>query len=73
MPRDEARALEAAQHPIALSILGTPAGTPGWKTIPSFYQVSTHDEAIDSSARPADGASPTTSYFIRPPARSTHA
>jgi hypothetical protein len=47
MPRDEARALEAAQHPIALSILGTPAGTPGWKTIPSFYQVSTHDEAID--------------------------
>jgi pimeloyl-ACP methyl ester carboxylesterase len=47
VPRDEARALEAAQHPIALSILGTPAGAPGWKTIPSFYQVSTHDEAID--------------------------
>ncbi len=47
VPRDEARALEAAQHPIAVSILGTPAGAPGWKTIPSFYQVSTHDEAID--------------------------
>ena len=47
VPRDEARALEAAQHPISLSILGTPAGVPGWKTIPSFYQVSTHDEAID--------------------------
>jgi pimeloyl-ACP methyl ester carboxylesterase len=47
VPRDEARALEAAQHPISLSILGTPAGVPGWKTIPSFYQVSTNDEAID--------------------------
>jgi pimeloyl-ACP methyl ester carboxylesterase len=47
VPRDEARALEAAQHPISLSILGTPAGVPGWKTIPNFYQVSTNDEAID--------------------------
>ena len=47
VPREEARALEAAQHPIASSILGTPAGAPGWKTIPSFYQVSTSDEAID--------------------------
>ena len=47
LPRDEARALEAAQHPISGSILGTPAAAPGWKTIPSFYQVSTNDEAID--------------------------
>jgi len=47
VPRDEARALDAAQHPIALSILGTPAGAPGWKTIPSFFQVSANDEAID--------------------------
>lgn len=47
VPRDEARALEAAQHPISVSILGTAAGVPGWKTIPSFYQVSTRDEAID--------------------------
>ena len=47
VPRDEARALEVAQHPISVSILGTPAGAPGWKTIPSFYQVSTNDEAID--------------------------
>jgi pimeloyl-ACP methyl ester carboxylesterase len=47
LPHDEARALEAAQHPISLSILGTPAKVPGWKTIPSFYQVSTNDEAID--------------------------
>lgn len=47
VPRDDARAMEAVQHPIAVSILGTPAGAPGWKTIPSFYQVSTNDEAID--------------------------
>lgn len=47
VPRDEARALETAQHPISVSILGTPAGAPGWKTIPSFYQVSANDEAID--------------------------
>jgi pimeloyl-ACP methyl ester carboxylesterase len=47
VPRDDARVLETAQHPISLSILGTPAGVPGWKTIPSFYQVSTNDEAID--------------------------
>jgi pimeloyl-ACP methyl ester carboxylesterase len=47
LPRDEARALETAQHPISGSILGTPAGVPGWKTFPTFYQVSTNDEAID--------------------------
>ncbi|MEO7730252.1 MAG: alpha/beta hydrolase [Kofleriaceae bacterium] len=47
VPHDEAQALEAAQHPLALSILGTPAGVPGWKSLPSFYQVSTNDEAID--------------------------
>jgi hypothetical protein len=47
VPREEARALAAAQHPISLSILGTPAGVPGWKTTRSFYQVSTNDEAID--------------------------
>ncbi len=44
-PRD-ARVLAAVQHPTALSILGTPAGVPGWRTIPTFYQVSTNDEVI---------------------------
>jgi pimeloyl-ACP methyl ester carboxylesterase len=44
---DEARAMETSQHPISISILGTPAGVPAWKTIPSFYQVSTNDEVLD--------------------------
>jgi pimeloyl-ACP methyl ester carboxylesterase len=49
LPKDEARALEAAQHPLAMSILGTAAGAPGWKTIPSFYAVSSKDETLDSN------------------------
>jgi pimeloyl-ACP methyl ester carboxylesterase len=47
VPPVEASALAAVQHPIAASILETPAGPPGWKTIPSFYQVSTDDQVID--------------------------
>jgi pimeloyl-ACP methyl ester carboxylesterase len=43
----EAGVLASLQHPIAAGILGTPAGTPAWKTIPSYYQVSTDDQAID--------------------------
>lgn len=47
VPPDEAKVMESVQHPIALGILGTPAGAPAWKTIPSWYQVSANDEAID--------------------------
>ena len=47
VPTDQARVLAATQHPISAPILGTPAGVPGWKTIPSFYQVSTQDQVID--------------------------
>lgn len=46
VPEREARVLAAVQKPTAVSILGTPAGVPGWKTIPSFYQVSLDDEVI---------------------------
>jgi pimeloyl-ACP methyl ester carboxylesterase len=46
VPPREARVLAAVQHPTAASILGTPSGVPGWKTSPTFYQVSTHDEVI---------------------------
>jgi pimeloyl-ACP methyl ester carboxylesterase len=42
----EAHVLAAVQKPTAASILGTPAGVPGWKTIPTFYQVSTNDQVI---------------------------
>jgi hypothetical protein len=35
------------QHPVAISLLGSPATVPGWKAIPSYYQVSTQDQVID--------------------------
>jgi pimeloyl-ACP methyl ester carboxylesterase len=46
VPEREARVLAAVQKPTAAAILGTPAGLPGWKTFPTFYQVSTNDEVI---------------------------
>ena len=46
LPRAKARVLSAVQQPIAASILGTPAGPPGWKSFPSYYQVSASDEVI---------------------------
>jgi pimeloyl-ACP methyl ester carboxylesterase len=47
IPVRDARVLAAVQHPTAYTILTTKAGTPGWKTIPSYYQVSKQDEVID--------------------------
>ena len=47
LPERDARVLAAVQHPTAVSILMTPAGEPGWKTIPSYYQISLDDEVID--------------------------
>ncbi len=47
LPRPQARALAATQHPIAASILAEPAGAPGWRTIRSFYAVSADDQVID--------------------------
>jgi pimeloyl-ACP methyl ester carboxylesterase len=46
LPFAQAKVAVAVQHPIAASIFGTPSGAPGWRTIPCFYQVSTHDQAI---------------------------
>ncbi|MET0409922.1 MAG: alpha/beta hydrolase, partial [Polyangiaceae bacterium] len=47
IPSSQAQVLAAVQHPIAVSVLSTAAGTPGWKTIPSYYQISLDDQAID--------------------------
>ena len=47
LPPTTARVLAAVQHPTALSILGATASEPGWRTIPSFYQVSANDQVID--------------------------
>ena len=46
LPAREARVLAAVQHPTARSILAAAAGEPGWRTIPSYFQVSTDDEVI---------------------------
>ena len=47
LPEAEARVLAAVQHPTAVGILGAVAGEPGWRTIPSYYQVSIDDQVID--------------------------
>lgn len=47
LPKRDARVLAAVQHPTALAILGAVAGEPGWRTIPSYYQISLNDEVID--------------------------
>jgi pimeloyl-ACP methyl ester carboxylesterase len=47
LPVKQARALAAVQHPIAVGVFGTSAGTPGWRSIRSYYQVSANDEVID--------------------------
>jgi pimeloyl-ACP methyl ester carboxylesterase len=46
VPRDKARVLAAVQHPAALGILSGMAATPGWKGVPTFYQVSRADQVI---------------------------
>jgi len=42
-----------AQRGIALSGLVTPSGVPGWRTVPSWYQVSARDAAIPPEAERA--------------------
>ncbi|MET0339747.1 MAG: alpha/beta hydrolase [Polyangiales bacterium] len=46
LPKAQARVLAAVQHPTALAILTSVAGEPGWRSIPSYYQVSLDDEVI---------------------------
>lgn len=47
LPKRDARVLAAVQHPTAYTILASEAGEPGWRSIPSYYQVSSEDEVID--------------------------
>jgi len=39
--------LAATQKPIAAPIFGEPAKAAAWKTVPSWYAVSTQDKAIN--------------------------
>ncbi len=43
---DDALVMAASQKPINGAAFGAPAGTPAWKTKPSWYQVSNNDKMI---------------------------
>lgn len=47
IPVDEARVLAAVQKPIAARSFTDPAGPPAWKTLPSWFLVSTQDRMIN--------------------------
>jgi pimeloyl-ACP methyl ester carboxylesterase len=47
LPEGEASVLAATQKPLAASIFGEPIKAAAWKNIPSWYVVSTQDQAIN--------------------------
>jgi pimeloyl-ACP methyl ester carboxylesterase len=47
LPEQDAAVLAAAQKPLAASIFGEPIKAAAWKSIPSWYVVSTQDNAIN--------------------------
>ncbi|MGF0114799.1 alpha/beta fold hydrolase [Promicromonospora sp. Marseille-Q5078] len=52
LPASEARLMAATQRPADVSILEEPSpGEPAWKTIPSWYQVSSDDKALSPVAQ----------------------
>jgi pimeloyl-ACP methyl ester carboxylesterase len=53
LPRTQKNVLAAAQRPVTFSALLTPSGVPAWKTIPSWYLVSSNDKAIPVQAERA--------------------
>jgi pimeloyl-ACP methyl ester carboxylesterase len=56
VPADEAALLEAGQRGFAASALTAPSGTPGWRTIPSWYLVGRSDLTIPPPAQRAMAA-----------------
>jgi pimeloyl-ACP methyl ester carboxylesterase len=50
-PADVARVMYATQRPLAAAALGENATAAGWKTIPSWYQLSRQDNAIPPLAQ----------------------
>jgi len=47
LPKEEAALLAATQKPLAAAIFGEPLRAAAWKSIPSWYVVSTQDKAIN--------------------------
>jgi pimeloyl-ACP methyl ester carboxylesterase len=50
-PAELARVMYATQRPLAAAAFGENATAPGWKTIPSWFQISRHDNAIPPLAQ----------------------
>jgi len=50
LPEADAAALSSTQRPAAVSTLGQPSGVPAWRTIPSWYLVSSDDRTIPAEA-----------------------
>jgi pimeloyl-ACP methyl ester carboxylesterase len=46
LPASTTRLMQATQRPFSAAAFGEPSGTPAWKTIPSWYVLSTQDHAI---------------------------
>jgi len=53
LPRRTTDVMAAMQRPGALAALGTPSGTPAWKSIPSWYLVAKQDRIIPPEAERA--------------------
>jgi pimeloyl-ACP methyl ester carboxylesterase len=51
VPSPTAATMAAAQRPLALAAGISPSGAAAWKTIPSWYLVTTNDHAIDPDAQ----------------------
>ena len=50
LPRRETAVMAATQRPVTYFSLGAESGPPAWKTIPSWYVVAKHDNAIPPAA-----------------------
>jgi pimeloyl-ACP methyl ester carboxylesterase len=46
----QARVMHAVQQPVHTDALGQEMGTPAWKSLPTWYMVAEHDEAIPPEA-----------------------
>lgn len=51
LPRTTTDLMAASQRPGDLSTLGTPSGTPGWASVPSYYLVARDDQLIPAAAQ----------------------
>ena len=53
LPRRQTAVMAATQRPVTGSSLAIPSAEPAWRTIPSYYVVAKHDNAIPPAAERA--------------------